>query len=507
VLTSIAPYRFIDSLVKRVERKIEDSAPEFQRHVVRQAAFRELQTTIQSATALCSTFTQPGAYRRLLRHKLDADKFSAVYERFSDTLFALGITEVEDASGWRAAQDLDHRHTEEVLKVIESDEADHTANAALATMQTAHHPKKRPRLIADGEEIGELRKDMMRRNKAQTDARAKGDDEGQGKDAWEIYYKEIVFSKDDDDDKIELGDGAFGKVYKGQFQGQGVAIKSVKILTPKLRSMARKEIAVMARLGHPHVVTFFGATVQKTKAHLVLQLCRCSLHRLIYHTDHEDFAGIHFDDVMRMRFAKETASGLEYLHDSRVVHRDIKPENVLLSWSDPPSACITDFGLAEMRRTTLASTVKVGQGGTLAYTAPEVLLEDGYGGKPVDVYSWSVTMNEMYAGTLPYEGLSEVQIKDSVLLSEAPENRPQIVETMPPLLRTVVRGGWIHSAKDRPTFHAIIVVLSTGTVPATAALEGDAAVIAPGAAGAAAEAAPARRLSDDVVREPEESEW
>mmetsp|Transcript_22471 Transcript_22471/g.58664 ORF Transcript_22471/g.58664 Transcript_22471/m.58664 type:complete len:938 (+) Transcript_22471:583-3396(+) len=417
--TNQAQCLFIDSLVKRVERKIEDSAPEFQRHVVRQAAFRELQTTIQSATALCSTFTQPGAYRRLLRHKLDADKFSAVYERFSDTLFALGITEVEDASGWRAAQDLDHRHTEEVLKVIESDEADHTANAALATMQTAHHPKKRPRLIADGEEIGELRKDMMRRNKAQTDARAKGDDEGQGKDAWEIYYKEIVFSKDDDDDKIELGDGAFGKVYKGQFQGQGVAIKSVKILTPKLRSMARKEIAVMARLGHPHVVTFFGATVQKTKAHLVLQLCRCSLHRLIYHTDHEDFAGIHFDDVMRMRFAKETASGLEYLHDSRVVHRDIKPENLLYEHEgDDAQLKIIDFGFArEFTGSQLCKTPAL----SLGYGAPEVLevaarfspspdkgkktlslLSTGGYDKSCDLWSLGVILYAMLAGYPPF---------------------------------------------------------------------------------------------------------
>ena len=68
----------------------------------------------------------------------------------------------------------------------------------------------------------------------------------------------------------------------------------------------------------------------------------------------------------------------------KIVHKDIKPENVLLN--DRKRAHISDFGLAETRKSSAASSVRVGPGGTLGYTAPELLVHGGGGNKSVDVY-------------------------------------------------------------------------------------------------------------------------
>ncbi|KAL1495139.1 hypothetical protein AB1Y20_017005 [Prymnesium parvum] len=100
------------------------------------------------------------------------------------------------------------------------------------------------------------------------------------------------------------------------------------------------------------------------------------------------------DDSSARFYLSEVFAGLFYLHDAGVVHRDVKPANVLIAATGHVK--LADFGLSTSRRGSR-------RGGTLPYTAPEVLR-----GEPptdaVDYYSAGVLLYEMIVGDHPFSG-------------------------------------------------------------------------------------------------------
>ncbi len=103
--------------------------------------------------------------------------------------------------------------------------------------------------------------------------------------------------------------------------------------------------------------------------------------------------------------AIQAAAGLAHIHHHRVVHLDVKPSNLGLA-EDPGGGGsggrllrILDFGLAQGLVEPLDRRIR----GTLAYTAPEVLLQDAYDHR-ADLYSLGLTLLELATGTLPSAG-------------------------------------------------------------------------------------------------------
>lgn len=86
---------------------------------------------------------------------------------------------------------------------------------------------------------------------------------------------------------------------------------------------------------------------------------------------------------------------LNTCHKMNVVHRDLKPENLILARQDNDTEIvIADFGLAS----------KINEGevlkqvcGTPGYTAPEMLLNEGYTTK-ADVFSAGVILYSLLTG-------------------------------------------------------------------------------------------------------------
>ncbi|KAL7750181.1 hypothetical protein RI367_004354 [Sorochytrium milnesiophthora] len=75
-----------------------------------------------------------------------------------------------------------------------------------------------------------------------------------------------------------------------------------------------------------------------------------------------------------MRWARQLAKAVEFVHARRIVHHDIKPHNILLADSDFLTPKLSDFGTALPIPDSGYFTVSDGIGrGTLSYTAPELL--------------------------------------------------------------------------------------------------------------------------------------
>jgi serine/threonine protein kinase len=195
-----------------------------------------------------------------------------------------------------------------------------------------------------------------------------------------------------------LGQGNFAKVYHARSvrTGEEVAIKVMekeKILKSGLMAHIKREIAVLRRVRHPHIVQLYEVMATKLRIYFVMEYVRGG----------ELFARVargrlREDDARR--YFQQLVSSVAFCHARGVYHRDIKPENLLLD--DAGELKVTDFGLSavaeQMRHDGLFHTFC----GTPAYVAPEVLSRRGYDAAKADLWSCGVVLFVLAAGYLPF---------------------------------------------------------------------------------------------------------
>ncbi|ETW83435.1 hypothetical protein HETIRDRAFT_242280, partial [Heterobasidion irregulare TC 32-1] len=141
----------------------------------------------------------------------------------------------------------------------------------------------------------------------------------------------------------------------------------------------RKEIAVMKRCRHPHVVRLIEVIDDKLykKIYMIMEYLGGGE---IKWRDQDNNPILRVEQARRI--CRDVILGLEYLHKQDIIHRDIKPANLMWT-SDRRSVKITDFGVAHLSgrdpeeillfdKAELAKTA-----GTPAFLAPEVVWEFG----------------------------------------------------------------------------------------------------------------------------------
>jgi len=202
-----------------------------------------------------------------------------------------------------------------------------------------------------------------------------------------------------------LGRGSFADVYEVTCQGILVARKQIYCTRHMKIEDVKRELDILKKLSHKHVVTLLGSYTQNKILGLLLHpVAVCDLGVFLDELDEEQRSGATelgeglsklADRLglpgslsgMRERLNKVygcLANAIQYLHDQNVRHKDIKPRNVLLHRND--GLYITDFGLS---RDTTDSSSSVTNGidrGTYLYCAPEVALYEPRG-RAADIYS------------------------------------------------------------------------------------------------------------------------
>src|SRR5690606_7633046 len=89
---------------------------------------------------------------------------------------------------------------------------------------------------------------------------------------------------------------------------------------------------------------------------------------------------------LKIKLATQAAQGMHFLHSSGILHRDLKSPNILLD--DKWNAKISDFGLTRFAHESNSDIDRLG--GSLFWTAPEILGEEMPFSEASDVYSFGI---------------------------------------------------------------------------------------------------------------------
>nr|XP_023924887.1 cysteine-rich receptor-like protein kinase 10 [Quercus suber] len=205
---------------------------------------------------------------------------------------------------------------------------------------------------------------------------------------------EAATNKFSDDNKI--GEGGFGKVYKGVLlDGKEVAVKRFSSKSLQGLEEFKNEIILIAKLQHRNLVRLLGFGIEGEEKLLVYEFMpNKSLDIFIFDSKRRPL----LDWKTCYNIISGIARGLLYLHeDSRlkIIHRDLKPSNVLLDHD--MVAKISDFGMARIfyEKQNIANTKRIV--GTYGYMAPEYAMEGVFSVKS-DVFSFGVILLEIISG-------------------------------------------------------------------------------------------------------------
>eukprot|EP00775_Hariotina_reticulata_P009645 gene9645-9805_t len=267
-------------------------------------------------------------------------------------------------------------------------------------------------------------------------------------------------------DKLQLlellGEGSFGKVHKGVWRGSTVAIKTM-ILPAKMSGaekrerMAIMEAAISSTMAHPNIVQTYTYTIKSATASGATPASAGGAARdaLDQGGFYSSGGALNYGAILDT--AADVAKAMLHLHCHQVIHSDLKVRNVLLK-SDGSSdrgciAKVADFGLA-VKMDSHDTHVSAFQG-TMSHTAPEVLLR-GHISKAADVYSYGITLWELFTAGHAYHGIPRALLGHQVAMNGL---RPTFPDFTPHEYRALAERCWQPEPEARPGFQEILETL------------------------------------------------
>lgn len=240
-----------------------------------------------------------------------------------------------------------------------------------------------------------------------------------------------------------LGQGGFGITYKGEHTmlGTTVAIKEFFMkgacerdensthvttsqsngeLASRFRTKFLKEAKTLAALKHPNIIRVFDVFEDNGTAYYVMDYIEGN-----NLSDIVEGKG-RLSEPLALKYIRQVANALNYLHQKKLLHLDVKPANILLD-KNTGNAILIDFGVSK----------QYDQDGQQTSTTPPAISK-GY--SPVeqyaqgsnvktfspatDIYSLAATLYKLVTGNTPPE--SNLLLNEDEQLPPYPSNVSEV---------------------------------------------------------------------------------
>ncbi len=233
----------------------------------------------------------------------------------------------------------------------------------------------------------------------------------------------------------KLGAGGMATVWLARDLKYDRAV-ALKVLNTDLASRVgverfRREIAIAARLSHPHILPLFESGEAAGALYYTMPCVTGETLRDRLRRERQ----LPLADVVAI--ARAVADALDYAHHEGVVHRDIKPENILFQEGQP---LVADFGVAtgiaaaaDDRLTATGVAI-----GTVHYMSPEQAAGDRAVDERADIYALGCVVYEMMAGVPPFQGATADSVLRQHITGDPPAlaaHRPDLPEAIEPAVR------------------------------------------------------------------------
>ncbi|GMH23636.1 hypothetical protein Nepgr_025479 [Nepenthes gracilis] len=252
-------------------------------------------------------------------------------------------------------------------------------------------------------------------------------------------YRELCIATGMFNNANKIGEGGFGKVYKGRLEtGEIVAIKQLNHEGLQGSQEFVIEVLMLSLLHHPNLMSLIGYCIDGDEKLLVYEyMPQGSLEDHLFDIN---LNKVPLDWNTRIKIAVGTARGLEYLHckaNPPVIFRDLKPANILLGSDFHPK--LSDFGLAKLGPVGGKTHVSTRVMGTYGYCAPEYAMSGKLTLKS-DIYSLGVVLLELITGRKAFD-----------------TNRPRLEQSLVSWSRALI--------KDRRKYAQLVDPLLQGRYP------------------------------------------
>ncbi|KAL9236477.1 hypothetical protein vseg_011143 [Gypsophila vaccaria] len=218
-----------------------------------------------------------------------------------------------------------------------------------------------------------------------------------------LGFGELAQATNNFSDSAQVGQGGYGKVYKGVLaDGTVVAIKRAQEGSLQGQREFCTEIELLSRIHHRNLVSLVGYCDEEDEQMLVYEFMPNQTLR--DHLSGKTKEPLNFES--RLKIALGSAKGILYLHseaDPPIFHRDIKASNILLD--SKFTAKVADFGLSRLapvpdKEGVTPAHVSTVVKGTPGYLDPEYFATFKLTDKS-DVYSLGVVFLELLTGMHP----------------------------------------------------------------------------------------------------------
>jgi cyclin-dependent kinase len=209
-----------------------------------------------------------------------------------------------------------------------------------------------------------------------------------------------------------LGQGAYGKVYKGQDlrSGQIVALKRALTTSDEegVPPTTLREISILRTVSEcEYIVKLLDVVSAKTKSgksilYIIFQYLDCDLKAFMITKQGK---GNGLSIKLAKEFCFQLLLGLKHCHEQGIMHRDLKPQNLLVE--NGVRLKIADFGLS--RNFSIPIGRYTHEVVTLWYRAPEILLGAKCYSTSIDLWAVGCILSEMIIGHPIFCGESEIE--------------------------------------------------------------------------------------------------